>query len=81
MNSEITQLKRNRAKVFTIAAGLFLLGSQGPDVGDMFDGRDHHRSHHSEHFEAKIDKIIAKIEQAAEEAERKGNGFSLKIDF
>ncbi len=81
MDSDTTQLKRNRAKVFMIAAGLFLVGSQGPDFGDLFDDGDHHRARHEEHFEAKIDKIIAKIEQAAEKAERKGGGISLKIDF
>jgi hypothetical protein len=81
MDTDTTQLKRNRAKVFTIAAGLFLLGSQGPNLGDVFDGDEHHRSRHSEHFEARIDKIIAKIGQAAERAERKSDGFSLKIGF
>jgi hypothetical protein len=81
MDSETTQIKRNRAKVFTIAAGLFLLGSQGPDIGDAFDHGDRHRGARSEHFEAKIDKIIAKIEEAAEKAESKGDSFSLKIDF
>jgi hypothetical protein len=40
MDNDLSQLKRNRAKVFTIAAGLFLLGSQGPDFDDLFD--DHH---------------------------------------
>ena len=81
MDSKIAQLKRNRARVFMIAAGLFLLGSQGPTIGDAFGHDDYHRGRHSEHFEAKIDKIIAKIDQAVEKAERKGNGFSLKIEF
>lgn len=81
MDSDIAQLKRNRAKVFMIAAGLFLLGSQGPDIGDAFDHGERHHAARSEHIEAKIDKVIAKIEQAAEKAERKGDAFSLKIDF
>jgi hypothetical protein len=81
MDADTTQLKRNRAKVFMIAAVLFFVGSQGPDLGDLFDDGGHHRARHEEHFEAKIDKIIAKIEQAAERAERKGSGFSLKIEF
>jgi hypothetical protein len=44
MELDANQLKRNRAKVFVIAAGLFLLGSQGPDFGDLFGpgDRDHY---------------------------------------
>ena len=71
MSTDIDQLKRNRAKVFMIAAGLFLLGSQGPDMGDLFAG---HGADHREARETRIsvetDRIEAAAERAAELAER-----------
>ena len=51
MEQDISQLKRNRAKVFTIAAGLFLLGSQGPDFGDLVGS---HGAHHGDARAAQI---------------------------
>jgi hypothetical protein len=71
MDSETTQLKRNRAKVFTIAAGLFLLGSQGPDIGDLFEHHGNHRSvAHQERADIEVDRIEAAAEKASELAER-----------
>ena len=67
MNDDTAQLKRNRAKVFMIAAGLFLIGSQGPDIGDLFD--DHH-SERRERIVVKMDRIDQAAEHAADFAER-----------
>jgi hypothetical protein len=67
MEAETTQLKRNRAKVFMIAAGLFLLGSQGPNMGDLF-GDQHDR--HRERIAIKIDRVEQAAERAADLAER-----------
>ncbi len=67
MNDDTAQLKRNRAKVFMIAAGLFLIGSQGPDIGDLFD--DHH-SERRERVTVEIDRVDEAAERAADFAER-----------
>jgi hypothetical protein len=67
MDADNTQLKRNRAKVFMIAAGLFLIGSQGPDIGDLFD--DHH-DERRQHIVVKMDRIDQAAEEAADFAER-----------
>lgn len=68
MSTDIDQLKRNRAKVFMIAAGLFLLGSQGPDMSDFFAGRG------ADHREARIsveaDHVGDAMDQRTEYAER-----------
>lgn len=68
MSTDIDQLKRNRAKVFMIAAGLFLLGSQGPDMGDLFV--DHGADHREARISVETDRIEAAAERAAELAER-----------
>ncbi len=70
MDQETHELKRNRARVFMIAAGLFLLGSQGPDIGDFFDGHNHDdRASHSDRISAEIDRADVAAERAAELAE------------
>ncbi len=67
MDTDIAQLKRNRAKVFAIAAGLFLLGSQGPDFGDLFDD---HYNERSERIVAKMDRIDQAADEASDFADR-----------
>jgi hypothetical protein len=64
-----TQLKQNRAKVFMIGAGLFLLGSQGPDISNLFW---HHGDHRSEtrNERIEIDRVDAAAERASELADR-----------
>jgi hypothetical protein len=71
MSADIDQLKRNRAKVFMIAAGLFLLGSQDPDMGDLFAGHgaDHHELRQAR-ISVETDRVEAAAERAAELAER-----------
>ena len=68
MSADIDQLKRTRAKVFMIAAGLFLLGSQGPDMGDLFAG--HGTDHRETQISVETDRVEAAAERAAELAER-----------
>ena len=68
MGADIDQLKRNRAKVFMIAAGLFLLGSQGPDMGDLFAG--HGTDHRETQISVETDRVEVAAERAAELAER-----------
>ena len=71
MDADTRQLKRNRARVFTIAAGLFLLGSQGPDIGDLFDDHDHgDRASRHERISVEIDRADQAAERAADLAER-----------
>ena len=67
MDRDLSQLRRNRAKVFTIAAGLFLLGSQGPDFGDLFDG---HHGERRAHVTINHDQAEQAAERAADLAER-----------
>ena len=71
MGAETHQLKRNRARVFIIAAGLFLLGSQGPDIGDLFGDHGHgDRASHRERISAEVDRVDQAAERAAQLAER-----------
>jgi hypothetical protein len=71
MDSETTQLKRNRARVFTIAAALFLVGSVGPDLGDLFDRHDGNRGdRHRERIAIEIDRVDEASDRAAAMTER-----------
>jgi hypothetical protein len=67
MEPDIAQLKRNRAKVFLIAAGLFLLGSQGHHLGSLVG---HHEWSHHENADIDVDRIEAAAEHAADLADR-----------